>query len=82
MNKRVSHALDGKVASNEEADKPKTLSEPPKLGPPPPTSSTTSERKESISQETSLTIEEIEAILNSKIEFCKENNLSVLLNYI
>lgn len=82
----MSHALDGKV---EDTDKPKTLSEPPKLTAPPPplqtsitaNNETTNERRESLTQndQNNLSIVEIETILNEKVELCKQNNLSVTM---
>lgn len=85
LNKRVSHTLDGTVSSTEKQDsdnQPKTLSQPP-ISTSIQTSSNTSEDTSTDKIQTpsvvvsALSIEEIEAILNSKIELCKTANLSV-----
>ena len=78
LNKRVSHTLDGKVSTETDSDA-KTLNEQPKI----PISTTNDSNiikdEQNAVQATpkiEVSLEEIESILHSKVEFCKQNNLS------
>jgi hypothetical protein len=91
LNQRVAHSFDGKVPSttdnyNSISDELKQ-NEPPKLTAPPPTSSlsTSTENKPTLgehlttdnAQIDSMPIEDIENILNSKVQFLKDNQITV-----
>lgn len=81
LNKRVSHNLDGKLGPTPVAS---VLTEPPKM---PMTSSKRTQLNDDKLQDPEsnvssleMSIEDIEKIFVQKIEFCKENKLSVCIS--
>ncbi len=84
LNKRVSHSLDGsqKIDQNFVTEK---LIIPPSSVPPMTVPAATLSEVEIIhkaeSSQTHYSLNEIEAFLNSKVQYCKENNLSVSKNF-
>ena len=78
LTQRVAHTFDGSVARSPPKS---TLTEPPKLAPPisPIAGSLATTENEDVTKTSDLSVQEIEAILNTSVQYLKDNQLTVSL---
>ena len=82
LNKRVSHPFDGYLNPGQSNSTAEKLSEPPKMPIVKQDSELNDKVPSSIEEKTEpINQDDIENCLNSKIDFCKQNKLSVCTNY-